>query len=63
MPVYRHYRLDGRGNIATAQWIEADSGEDAIRKIREQQLPVASEIWDGDRRIARLEAAAGKQSR
>ena len=57
MPAYRHYRLDGRGSIAKAEWIEADSDEDAVRQVREQRLPVPSEIWDKDRRIARLDAA------
>lgn len=57
MPAYRHYRLDGQGNIATAQWIEASSDADAIRQIRDKRLPVASEIWSGDRRIARVDAA------
>jgi hypothetical protein len=57
MPAYRHYRLDGQGSIATAQWIEASSDADAIRQIRDKRLPVASEIWSGDRRIARVDAA------
>ncbi len=57
MPAYRHYRIDGQGRIATAQWIEASSDADAIRQIRDKRLPVASEIWSGDRRIARVDAA------
>lgn len=57
MPEYRHYRLDGAGSINNAEWIEAADDEDAVRQVRERRLPVPSEIWNGRRFVARIEAA------
>jgi hypothetical protein len=54
---YRHYRLDGAGNITGAEWIEAGDDEDAIRQVRERKLANTSEIWDRDRLVGRIEAA------
>lgn len=55
MPAYRHYRLDGGGRISKAEWIEADSDDEIVRHVRELRLPVASEVWNGARRIARID--------
>ena len=55
MPAYRHYRLDGTGNISEAEWLEASDDEDAVRQVRERALPMPSEIWDRDRRVARVD--------
>lgn len=57
MPGYRHYRLDGAGNISSAEWLEAADDEDAIRQVRERKLPFRSEIWDRNRLVARIEAS------
>lgn len=57
MPAYRHYRLDGSGSISKAEWIEASDDADAVRQVQEKKLSVASEIWDRDRRVAKVEAA------
>jgi hypothetical protein len=56
VPEYRHYRLDGAGSINNAEWIEAADDEDAVRRIRSLRLPVPSEIWNGRRLVARVEA-------
>ena len=58
MAEYRHYRLDGAGGINRAEWLEAESDEDAVRKVRELKLPFTSEIWDRNRLVARVEAAS-----
>ena len=58
MPSYRHYRLDGAGNISKAEWIEASDDADAVQQVRDKNLPVASEIWDRNRRVAIVDAAA-----
>lgn len=58
MAEYRHYRLDGAGAINRAEWLEAESDEDAVRKVREMKLPFTSEIWDRNRLVARVEAAS-----
>ena len=55
MPAYRHYRLDGAGNISNAEWFEAADDVDAVRKVREKKLPVPSEVWDRHRRVARVD--------
>lgn len=55
MPKYRHYRLDGAGSISTADWLEAESDDEAIRQVRDRKLPVASEIWSGNRLVARID--------
>lgn len=57
LPGYRHYRLDGAGNISSAEWIEATGDDDAVRQVREQKLPFRSEIWDRNRLVARIEAS------
>jgi hypothetical protein len=56
---YRHYRLDGAGNISGAEWIDATCDDDAVRQVRERKLPFESEIWDRNRLVARVEAAQG----
>jgi hypothetical protein len=56
LPSYRHYRLDGAGNISKAEWVEAADDEEAVRQVRGRKLPVASEIWDRNRLVARIEA-------
>lgn len=55
MPAYRHYRLDGAGNITSAEWLEAADDDDAVRSVRALELRVASEIWSGSRLVARIE--------
>jgi hypothetical protein len=57
VPAYRHYRLDGAGSISKAEWFEASDDADAVRQVEERRLTVASELWQGNRRVARIEAA------
>ena len=54
---YRHYRLDGAGSISKAEWFEASDDADAIRQVTAHKLPVPSEIWQGNRRVARVESS------
>lgn len=56
MPRYRHYRLDKSGRIVGAEWIEASDDADAERQIRSRALRIQSEIWQGERFVALLEA-------
>ena len=58
MAKYRHYRLDGAGSINSAEWIEAGDDDEAVRFVRERGLAVASEIWDRNRFVARVDASA-----
>ena len=57
LPSYRHYRLDGAGNINSADWLEAADDEEAIRRVRDMNLPCVCEIWDRNRLVARVEPA------
>jgi hypothetical protein len=57
LPAYRHYRLDGAGNISEAEWFEASDDAAAVKLVRDRKLPVASEIWERNRRIAKINAA------
>lgn len=55
MPEYRHYRLDGAGNITSAEWLKAADDAHVVRLVSALKLPVASEIWNGSRLVARIE--------
>lgn len=55
MPAYRHYRLDGAGRISKAEWFEASDDADAIRQVKERKLSIASEIWQGNRRVGEIQ--------
>ena len=53
---YRLYCLDGAGRISLAQWIEANSDEDAIALVRAMKPDALKcEIWQGPRLVARLD--------
>ena len=56
MPKYRHYRLDGAGNISGAEWLDAADDDDAVSQVRERKLPVPSEVWSGNRLVGRVDA-------
>ena len=57
MADYRLYCLDGDGRISLAEWIQADSDEQAIAKARDMKLdPVDCEIWRKDRLVAKITA-------
>ncbi len=52
---YRYYRFDGTGRIREAEWLDAVDDDDAVRQVRERNLPVPSEVWERNRRVARIE--------
>lgn len=54
---YRLYCLDGRGEIALADWLQADSDEDAVTQARQLKGgTLKCEIWLKDRLVRRLGA-------
>jgi len=53
---YRVYCLDAQGKIRTAEWVRADTIEQAI-ELASEQCEGASEIWDGAKRLAELPGA------
>ena len=63
MADYRVYCLDGAGNIALADWIEADTDDEALAKARELRPNAQKcEIWRKDRLIAKLSASGRLES-
>lgn len=52
---YRLYCLDGAGRISLADWIEADSDEDAVNRARKINHGfLRCEVWDRDRLVAKI---------
>jgi hypothetical protein len=49
---YRYYCLDGMGNLHLADWIVAESDEDAIAQIEARHPDGKCEIWRGTQLIA-----------
>jgi hypothetical protein len=57
MADYRLYCLDGDGHIGLADWVEADTDEEAIVKARELRPDAHKcEIWLKSRLVAKLNA-------
>lgn len=55
MAEYRLYCLDGAGRISMAEWIEAESDEEAIARARNiEHGALKCEVWERNRLIARL---------
>jgi hypothetical protein len=57
MADYRLYCLDNAGRISLADWIEADTDDEAIEKARERQQGARKcEIWERRRLVRTLNA-------
>ena len=55
LPAYRLYRLDGAGKITSAEWLDSDSDDDAVRSARDLMDGAPSfELWDRERLVARV---------
>lgn len=52
---YRIYCLDGANKVASAEWIEAEDDEDAIKIVSERHDGYKCEIWERKRLVARLD--------
>ena len=59
MADYRIYRLDARGHIEAAEWIEAETDAAAVALARAKEFPAGCELWDGGRLIAAFAGATG----
>jgi hypothetical protein len=53
LPSYRLYRLDGAGKIISADWLEAETDEDALVQAQDLSGGRQFELWDRDRLISR----------
>ena len=56
-PRYRVYSLDGVCKIVSAEWIDADSDEEAIAIVHRACHGTLYELWEGHRLVARIEAS------
>ena len=55
MTAYRLYCLDGDGHIGLADWIEAESDDDALVTARGLRPDAhRCEVWQKDRLVAKL---------
>jgi len=59
VPTYRLYRLDGAGKIASADWIEADTDQEALVSARDQGGAGRFELWERNRLIGDHSSGAG----
>ena len=51
---YIVYLLDGVGKIRGAEWIAADDDAEALAQARRRALSTPCELWQRNRRVARL---------
>jgi hypothetical protein len=56
MKTYRVYSIDQNGRICGDRTIDATNDEEAVFAVRSMQRDLNTEIWDRDRRIARVPA-------
>lgn len=56
MTDYRLYWLLEDGKIASAEWIDAKSDDEAVVIVRARKASQRCEIWDRQRRIAEVPA-------
>ena len=55
MPDYRVYRLDKVRGIDFADWIEANSDDDAVAQVRAMKWGAdMCEVWHKDRLVAKI---------
>jgi hypothetical protein len=56
---YRVYRLDGRGNVRSGEWLDAADDDDARQRARshcDAGTP-AVEVWERARLVGRVDCA------
>lgn len=56
MKTYRVYSIDQNGRICSDRTLDATSDEEAVFAVRSMQRDLNTEVWDRDRRIARVPA-------
>jgi hypothetical protein len=54
MRTYQVYSLDANGRICGDRMIEAESDTEIVWTVRSMQRELDTEIWDHDRRIAKV---------
>ena len=56
MKFYQVYSVDAQGSITGDRTIQAKTDDDAIFEVRAMQRALETQIWDKDRRVARIPA-------
>jgi hypothetical protein len=51
---YRLYCLDGVGKVASAEWIDAETDEEALDAAEHLRGGAICELWQNSRLVARL---------
>lgn len=54
MKTYHVYSVDEHGSISGNRTIEAANDDEAVFAVRSMQRQLETEIWDRDRRVARI---------
>lgn len=54
MKTYQVYSVDENGSISGNRTIEAANDDEAVFAVRSMQRPLETQIWDRDRRVARV---------
>lgn len=62
MAEYRLYCIDGDGKIASAEWVQATSDDEAVAIVRIKKAGRVCEIWDRQRLVAKIEPRPTKSS-
>ena len=57
MRSYQVYSIDARGGICGDRTIEASNDDEAIFAVRSMARQLETQIWDRDRRVARIPGA------
>jgi hypothetical protein len=60
MKKYQIYSVDPNGAISGDRMIEAKNDDEAIFAVRSMQRALDTEVWEADRRVARVVAFAPK---
>jgi hypothetical protein len=54
MKTYHVYSVDEHGSISGNRTIEAVNDDEAVFAVRSMQRLLETEVWDHDRRVARI---------
>lgn len=54
MKHYQVYSIDDRGGISGDRTVDAKNDDEVIFEVRAMQRTLETQIWDGDRRVARI---------
>jgi hypothetical protein len=60
MADYRLYQVNGEGHIAGAEWIEAETDDEAINEALSRHSSSPLELWQHERLIAKIPACRSR---